>query len=148
MNLEPAQVGAGLVAVAAAIGALALLWKYAVKAWCGWRLARSKVGAVTDAILGREAVVDSITGKEIAPALPGMGVRMAHQEQQMEAITLAVTRLASQQEAIVELKRGHEDHASRLARLEEAAVERVVTKAESAAAWRAIEAVTKNDNGE
>jgi hypothetical protein len=137
MNLEPAQVGAGLVAVAAAIGAIALLWKYAVKAWRGWRLARSKVGAVTDAILGREAVVDSITGKEIAPALPGMGVRMAHQEQQMEAITLAVTRLASQQEALT-------DHEKRIKALEDGAFERMVTRAESAAAWSAVEAVAKS----
>jgi hypothetical protein len=133
-EMNPAQIGTGLVAVAAAVGALALLWKYGLRAWRGWRSARMKVAAVTDAILGREAVFDSITGKEIAPPLPGMGVRMAHQEQQMEAITVAVTSLASQREAL-------ENHEGRIKALEEAAVERVVTRAESAAAWRAVEAV-------
>ena len=132
--MTPAEIGAGIVAVAAAVGALVILWKYGLKAWRGWRLARAKVGAVTDAILGRDALVDSITGREIAPALPGMGVRMAHQEQQMEAITLAVTRLASQHEALT-------DHERRIKALEDSAVERVVTRAESAAAWRAVEAV-------
>lgn len=121
---------------AAVVAALAALWKYGLKAWRTWRTARAKVTAVGDAILGREAVVDTITGKEIIPPLPGIGVRMAHQEQQMEAITAAVTRLASQHEAL-------KDHETRIARLEEAAVERVVTKAESAAAWGAVEAIAK-----
>lgn len=136
--MTPAEIGTGLVAVAAAIGALALLGKYALKGWRWQRAFSRKATAVADSILGRDAVVDSITGKEIAPALPGMGVRMAHQEQQMEAITVAVTKLASQQEYLV-------DHERRIKALEDQAVERVVTRAESAAAWRAVEAVAKND---
>lgn len=136
--MTPAEIGTGLVAVAAAIGALALLGKYALKGWRWQRAFSRKATAIGDAILGRDAVVDSITGKEIAPPLPGMGVRMAHQEQQMEAITVAVTKLASQQEYLV-------DHERRIKALEDQAVERVVTRAESAAAWRAVEAVAKND---
>lgn len=136
--MTPAEIGTGLVAVAAAIGALALLGKYALKGWRWQRAFSRKAAAIGDAILGRDAVVDSITGKEIAPPLPGMGVRMAHQEQQMEAITVAVTKLASQQEYLV-------DHERRIKALEDQAVERVVTRAESAAAWRAVEAVAKND---
>lgn len=137
-----------VILAAAVAGALALLWKHGRNAWRTYRAGRAKITAVGDAILGREAVVDTITGKEIAPALPGMGVRMAHQEQQMEAITAAVTRLASQQEAIVELKRGQDEHEERLQRLEQASVERVVTKAESAAAWRAVEAVAKSGDAD
>lgn len=132
--MSPAE---SVILAAAVVAALAALSKYGLKVWRAWRVARAKVTAVGDAILGREAVVDTITGKEIAPALPGMGVRMAHQEQQMEAITAAVTRLASQHEAL-------KDHETRISRLEEAAVERVVTRAESAAAWSAVEAVAKS----
>lgn len=131
--MNPAE---SIILTAAVIAALAALWKYGLKAWRAWRIARAKVTAVGDAILGREAVVDTITGKEIVPPLPGIGVRMAHQEQQMEAITAAVTRLASQHEAL-------KDHESRISRLEDAAVERVVAKAESAAAWGAVEAIAK-----
>lgn len=98
-----------------------------------WRNGRREITAVRDAILGREAQFDSITGKEISPALPGMGVRMAHQEQQMELITSAVARLAETHERL-------ENHESRIKKLEDAAVERVVARAESAAAWRAMEA--------
>lgn len=132
--MNPAET---IILAGAVVAALAALWKYGTKAWRAWRAARVKVTAVGDAILGREAVVDTITGKEIAPALPGMGVRMAHQEQQMEAITAAVTRLATQHEAL-------RDHETRIARLEQAAVERVVTKAESTAAWNAVEAVANS----
>lgn len=86
-----------------------------------------------DALLGRDAVVDTITGEERVPALPGIGVRMAHQEQQMELLTEAVAKLASTHTRL-------ENHETRILKLEEAAVERVVTRAESAAAWRAMEA--------
>jgi len=138
--MNASEIASSIVLLGAVVGALALLWtKVGRRSWRAYRSARTKVTAVSDAILGRDAVVDTITGREIAPALPGMGVRMAHQEQQMEAITAAVTRLASQQEALT-------DHERRIKALEEASVERVVTKAESAAAFRAIEAVAQQNH--
>lgn len=135
-------------ATAAAIGTLVVLWKYLVKAWKGWRALRAKSVAITDSILGREAVVDSITGKEIAPALPGMGVRMARWEQQLEALTSVVTQLAKQNEMFVEHDHRITAAERRLDAVEAASVERVVAKAESAAAWRAVEAVAKADPAE
>lgn len=135
--MTPAEIGTGIVAVAAAIGALALLGRYALRGWRWQRAFSRKATAIGDAILGRDAVVDSITGKEIAPPLPGMGVRMAHQEQQMEAITVAVTKLASQQEYLV-------DHERRIKALEDSSLERIVTRAESAQAWSAVEAISKS----
>lgn len=138
--MNASEISSSVVLLGAVVGALALLWtKVGRKAWVGYRTARAKATAVGDAILGRDAVVDTITGKEIAPALPGIGVRMANQEQQMEAITVAVTRLASHQETLI-------DHEGRLKALEEASIERVVTKAESAAAFRAIEAVAQQNH--
>lgn len=142
--MTPAEIGAALVAVAAAIGALALLGKYALKGWRWQRALARKAAAIGDAILGRDAVVDSITGKEVLPPLPGMGVRMAHQEQQMEAITAAVTRLASQQEALTDHDRRIQSNTLRIEALEAAAVERIAARAESAQAWRAVEAVAKS----
>jgi hypothetical protein len=101
------------------------------------------VGLVTrrDALVGREAVKDSITGRELSPALPGIGQRMANVE-------TAIVAIAQQQQEIADLKvtvAVHDREIGKLAdgqaRLEAAAVERVVSKAESAAAWRAMEAV-------
>lgn len=87
-----------------------------------------------DALVGRDAVHDSITGREIVPALPGIGVRMDTTENQMAQLAAAVVKIADSHVLL-------EDHEGRIKKLEEAAVERVVARAESVQAWRAIEAV-------
>jgi hypothetical protein len=106
--------------------------------------AASDVRAGRDALVGRDAVYDSITGKELAPALKGIGVRMDMNEQQMVVqaqqmgvLTDAVAKLADSSLRL-------DDHDLRLKRLEEGMVERVVTRAESTAAWRAVEAIASH----
>ena len=79
--------------------------------------AASDIQAGRDALIGREAIFDSITGKELSPALPGIGVRMATTEQQMSVLTDAVAKLA---DSTLRL----DDHDQRLRRLEEGVVER------------------------
>lgn len=103
----------------------------ALLAW--WRWARPRLKrwnwerqAKNDVLIGRPAVLDSITGKELAPPLPGVGVRM-------DLLTETVAKLADTHLRI-------ENHEERIKVLEEATVERVVTRAESAQAYRAIEA--------
>jgi hypothetical protein len=98
----------------------------------GFRQARSDFIAARDSIVGRDAVVDSITGRELSPALPGVGVRLDRQEQQMDLLTGAVSKIADSHVRL-------EDHEHRIMQLEAAAVERVVARAESAQAWRAME---------
>jgi hypothetical protein len=95
-----------------------------------------------DAILGRDEVLDSITREVIKPPLPGIGTRMAHQETQMELLTVTVTKLVDQQVFLQGIAERVDSAESRLDKLEAAAVERVVAKAESTAAWRAMEAAT------
>lgn len=94
-----------------------------------WRAISADVQAGRDALVGRDAVVDSITGKELAPALPGIGVRMATMETAVAKLVETTLRL--------------DDHELRITSLEEGAVERVAAKLESAQAWRAVEAVAK-----
>lgn len=106
-----------------------------------WRRSKAEVVAVRDAILGRDAVLDTITGEERVPALPGIGVRTAKLEQGMELLSVAVTKLADQNAALVSIGRDVTDLQTRVDRLEAAAVERVVAKVESTAAWSAVEAV-------
>lgn len=110
----------------------------AILGWLRWlrpklRHTLGQVGAVRDSILGREAILDSITGIELAPALPGVGVRLADQERHLGTLAEAVATIAADHHQIA-------DHEGRIVRLEQAAVERVVGKAESVAAWRAMEA--------
>lgn len=121
-------------------GALAVL-----SGWLRWvrpkiRNTRRDTVAIRDAILGRDAVVDSITQQELAPALPGIGQRMAHQEQQMQTMTEAVTQLAQTHQQMAEVRAEVKSLAGRVEKLEAGTVERIVTRAESAAAFRAIEA--------
>lgn len=137
-----ATIAAALVVVLGALIALA-------------RWVRPKVQSITadvaqarDALLGRDAVVDSITGRELAPPLPGMGVRMAHQEQQTELLIVTVTKLVDQQAHQQRLERVVEDHDKRISALETAGVERIVARAESAQAWSAMEAAIHADPNE
>ena len=131
-----AGITAAVVATCFTIGGLWL--KYGLPKW---RRTKAQATAAWDSIVGREAVVDSITGKELAPALPGVGVRL-------DILTDAVTKMSDQHVRIesLELSREKTDaelvaHAAAIQELKAATVERIVTKSESAAAWRAIEAI-------
>jgi hypothetical protein len=105
------------------------------------RQAGSDIRAGRDALVGREAVFDTITGKELAPALPGIGVRMATTETQMSVLTDAVAKLADNDGRLSSLEQWRNDVDQWRHLVDAGAVERVVTRAESAAAWRAVEAV-------
>lgn len=129
----------------AVITALAVIWKFAQRLHGHADEVRGDAVAVRDSILGRPALVDSITGEERAPALPGIGVRMAHQEKQMSLLTEAVATLAESHVRIEHVESEVRDLTGRVTLLEEASVERVVNRADSAAAWRAVEAVAKSE---
>lgn len=110
--------------------------------WLRWvrpRMRRTvhEVAAIRDSILGRDAVVDSITGTELAPALPGVGVRLAETEKHLGVLAEAVATIA---ESHVRL----EEHEVRIAALEAGAVERIVSRADSAAAWEAMRAAAES----
>ena len=123
--------------IVAAVGVISLLT--AVVGWLRWarpktRRVTSEIVAVRDSILGRDAVVDSITGKEIAPALPGIGQRMANVEN-------AVAQIADQHVRIA-------DHERRITDLEKGRVERVATQIESAAMWHGVASLTDDARDE
>jgi hypothetical protein len=105
--------------------------------------AKQEATAMRDAILGREPMVDSITGKELAPALPGIGVRMAHQEDQMRLLTDAVSKIADSHVRLENVERRVDQHDDEIKDLRSAQMERVMARAESAQAWSAVEAVAK-----
>src|SRR5690348_13404056 len=133
MPLAIEDINAATGAALAIAGLLAI-----VAGWIRWarpriQRARADSVAIRDAILGRDAVLDSITGKELAPFLPGIGQRMANTEAQMAVITEAVAKLADTHQRL-------DRHEERIEKLEAAAVERVVTRTESAQMFRAMEA--------
>lgn len=97
--------------------------------WWRWvrpryRATKREVVGVRDAILGRDATVDSITGREVSPALPGIGQRIATVED-------AVLQLADQRDQL-------KNHEERIGILEDARAERAIAQAESAAMWHYV----------
>ena len=112
-----------------------------VAGWFRWVLPRyrrwrGQFVAARDSIIGRPAELDSITGTELAPALPGVGVRLEALERHLGVLADAVKSLA---QSHVQL----EDHEDRIQKLEIASVERIVTRVDSAAGWRAMEEAVK-----
>lgn len=84
-----------LIGVGALLGLFVGFWR-----WVRPKMKRaaSDANAVRDVLLGRDAIFDSITGRELVPALPGIGQRTATLEQ-------AVTQLADQQVRLDDLDR-------------------------------------------
>lgn len=120
----------------------------AIVTWVRWlrpkiRNGVGQVVGVRDSILGRDAIVDTITGRQLAPALPGVGVRLADQERLLSETSSHLGTLSTAVAAIAESHKRLENHEERIIRLEGAVVERIVGHADSAAAWGAVEATTK-----
>lgn len=122
--------------IALCVGGCTLL-AFAV-AWVRWarpryRALKHDATASRDVLLGRPAITDSITGREISASLPGIGKRV-------ETVEQAVLQLADQSRTLT-------DHEQRLTALEDSRIERVVNQAESAAMWAAIGNEQDADDG-
>lgn len=122
--------GASLVVI---LGFVAAWFRWARPKWRG---VKSDVVAGRDALLGREAVHDSITGKQIAPALPGIGQRVASLEESTSFIGSALSKLADTHARL-------DDHAVRIKRLEAATDERTLARTESIELLRTIDTAFK-----
>lgn len=146
-----------IAALGAAVLVLAGLWRWLVPRV---RNVKEDARAIRDTLVGREAIRDSITGREIEPAIPGIGSRMADQEQDVRGIrndvgvlTRAVADLASAQADMSVIQARMDDHDRRisdndrrLTLIEQAPFyERMAGKAESVAMFRAMEAIAKDE---
>ena len=89
-----------------------------------WRKVKNDALGARDALVGREAIVDRASGREVAPAIPGIGMRMATVEQALLTLIDNEKRLAALETDVKDLK--------------DAAAERVLTKIESITAYDAI----------
>jgi len=112
-------------------GALAV-----IGGWLKWirpkiRATRREFRAARDSLLGREAITDSMTGSEIAPAVPGIGQRMA-------TIEAALGEL-------VNLHRRLDGHERRLDDLESKDLERALARTESIEMLRTIDTAIRSD---
>lgn len=106
--------------------------------------ARQEATAMRDAILGREPIVDSITGRELAPALPGIGVRQARTEDSLALLTTAVAKLADSQTRIDHIETRVDSLDADVADLKARTLEKIMAHAEATQAWSAVEAVAKS----
>lgn len=107
-----------------------------IAGWVRWlrpryRKARRTASAITETLVGRDAIIDPATGRELVPSQPGLGVRMAAMEE-------AIVRLSHMDSRVTTVEQATADNQRRITALEEARIERIVTQAESAQAWRAV----------
>lgn len=128
-----------------ALGIIALLSALA-GFWVKWlrpkvRRASAEITEVRDNILGRPAIVNEITKKEVAPAVPSLGAQIAGLGEAVRELTKSHARLDNL-ETRVDKVEGYE---VRIIKLEEASIERIVTRAESAAGWTAMAEAIKAD---
>lgn len=121
-----AAVAAPAVAV---IGALGAAWLRFGRP--RWRTFFDKLDQGLTSVAGRPEIRDPATGRVLAPAVPGIGVRMANVED-------AVTLLVANQKRL-------DDHDARIGKLEQAAIERIVNRADSALGWAAVVAASGAD---
>lgn len=113
-----------------------------------WRRAKSQGAAALYSLVGRDAIVEPISGREILPALPGIGVRMESVEiaqvktqKTLEHVAALLESQREQDRRIEHVEDAVADLGERVVTLENQALERVAAKAESVAAWRAVEAI-------
>lgn len=103
----------------------------------------ARVTAALDTIAGRPPVTDSITGRELSPELPSIGKRMDTIEGSVSRLVGVIESQHTQDERLDAHEERLEKHAEQIKQLQDAVIERVATKAESVAAFRAIEAIAK-----
>lgn len=123
----------GISAVVTAVGGAWLKW--GLPRYRDWRF---QFIAARDSIIGRPAVIDTITGEERVPALPGVGMRLATTEEHLGTLTALVGELVRERADVRALDRRVKVVEGDVAVLKAASVERIVGRAESAEAWRTM----------
>ena len=108
-----------LLSLFAIVAAFAAFFRWAAPRY---RRAKSRVVATVDTIAGREAITDSITGRELAPAIPSIGERMATHEGRLDRMVEAVAEIARNHQRIDGLE-------TRVDALEKAQVEGIAATA-------------------
>lgn len=123
----------GITAVITALGGAWLRW--GLPRYRDWR---AQFVAARDSIIGRPAVLDTITGEERVPALPGVGMRLATTEQHLGTLTALVGELVRERADVQALDRRVTVVENDVESLKAASVERVVNRVDSAHAWAAV----------
>lgn len=87
MDLSPFQSAAALIGLA--LSSVALIKVVSI----AWRIVAKvlrRVSGALDALLGRDPIVDPADGREVSPALPGIGQRMSTVEDAVKTLTEVV----------------------------------------------------------
>ena len=148
MNVDLATFSDNIGWIVAITGGLVTLGVLSRKCLRKIRRAVKKGNDVIDTLVGREAIYHPESGKELEPASPGIGARMVNQEEQMLLLTNAVSKIADSHVRLEHVESRVDAHDEAIKELKAAQIERVITRAESAQAWQAMEAAINADPNE
>lgn len=127
-----------LASIVAVLGGLVAFMRWV---WPKWRAFFTKVDAGLTAVIGHEEIRDPGNPEHVVmKARPGLGVWMATTDASLGVLSTAVQALAEQHAQL-------DDHEGRIKRLEAGAVERIVARVESTAAFDAMGRVADGSSG-
>jgi hypothetical protein len=121
------EIAVGTSAILAAITAIFMAWR---RARIAVKAGKQDARAFKDAILGRDEIVHPETGVVLAPAVPGIGARMA-------TIETAVVQMADTHLQVEDLR-------ARVSVLEQKDLERAMARTESIEMLRTIESAIRS----
>lgn len=129
-----------VLAAAAAVTAIGVLWRATRNPRRKLTAAVHKTNQVADVLLGRPAIRHPDTGVELAPPQPGIGARLSAIEEAIAQQAANAEDLRRAHDRIDSLERRIADH---LASEHEA---RIAAHEESQQMWQAIEAIARTGN--
>src|SRR5690242_19446625 len=99
---------ARLVAILTVLGTAVATWRWFRPRW---RQFTAKVEQLFESVNGRPAMVDKATGREVAPAVPSLGVRL-------ETLEVAVRDRTALEDRVTAVETLIAEHGNRLAAIE------------------------------
>ncbi|GAA0627405.1 hypothetical protein HPO96_37030 [Kribbella sandramycini] len=94
---------ATIITAAAVVSALGVFLALGRRLWKRGRVLTTKLGAASDALLGRDAILHPDTGAELAPATPGLGIRLAGLEEAVATMARTQAEYAALSGQVTEL---------------------------------------------
>jgi hypothetical protein len=94
-----------LILIGAVVTAVGIIWGAYRRGWPWLRRILRGVGVLWDTLVGSEPITHPVTGRELAPAKPGLGLRLERMEESQTALAETMRALAGTDARMTVLER-------------------------------------------